>query len=298
MFFIFTENEIDGDCLTQLAEDKDMLRELVPKVGPRLKLLKALKSIESKETSIPQPMKRAAPIELENTLDDTPPPPKRLVAEPKEEGMFLEHCEDLDCSPLDHSPIPEPTKGAAAIINENTPNDTPPLTERVVADPKEEGMSLEHIKDSDFSSDVPKISAPNAKVPSYIQIDDEKAICTLCNVAIALGKKNIYGNVLRHTKTLSHIAHVNDVKFEREFGALDKAFPGVFLHKKLEAHCVDCDIKLLLSGKNLLKNASTHISSVGHTSNTKYGASSSKKITNFFKQKVMSEVNNNNNVQQ
>lgn len=40
---VFSENEMDWESLRELAMDNETAKELVPKVGPRLKLIKELK---------------------------------------------------------------------------------------------------------------------------------------------------------------------------------------------------------------------------------------------------------------
>lgn len=49
MFVIFSENDIDEDTIKIIGETE--LRELVPKIGPRLKLKKYIDSLKQQEVS-------------------------------------------------------------------------------------------------------------------------------------------------------------------------------------------------------------------------------------------------------
>ena len=117
-----------------------------------------------------------------------------------------------------------------------------------------------------------------------VKVGSKTLKCTACNVPVSLQATNKFGNMRRHLKSPAHIAKSSD-SYTAQYKSLEAKFPGVFVHHGQEAHCSDCGKKgiLMLAGKNLLRNAASHVESDRHRHCAKKsGGSTSKKITSFF----------------
>lgn len=114
------------------------------------------------------------------------------------------------------------------------------------------------------------------------------AFCKPCNQKLALSKRTRLANYKKHTQLALHAANVSETNgpVPKAYSALIKRHPNVFVRDGLQAVCVDCGKAATISlvSKNLMANADLHIKSKNHVKkSTLKGASSSHKITSFFK---------------
>ena len=117
-----------------------------------------------------------------------------------------------------------------------------------------------------------------------VKVGGKTLKCTACNVLVSLQATNKFGNMRRHLKSPAHIAKSSD-SYTAQYKSLEAKFLEVFVHHGQEAHCSDCGKKgiLMLAGKNLLRNAASHVESDRHRQCAKKsGGSTSKRITSFF----------------